>query len=432
MAIRYVDSAAVGTNDGTSWANAFTKLANAAAVDTAGDTIYVKNTHSETTAASVTYAWASINGSSTTRIICVSDTNDPPTQGTGAVIATTGASNLTLNSGAFVLFQGIRFRAGDGSNAADVVLNNSNSGATVCHNCAFELAGNNAGSDMSSFGCIYLQNCTFKAINSGSTLTLSNVVEIVGGSIESGSTFMNPLFNPAGNLTVTGFDFSNLPSSYDLTWHTTAVSNRVIYRDCKMPSSWSGSPYSAPTGGSIGMLHNSDSGDTNYFLYTVSYAGVVVHETTRVRTGGATDGTTPLSWKMTSSSNASWPGSLVASPEIVVWNDAVGVSKTATVEILSDSATSLTDDDIWLEVVYLGTSGVPLGSLVTDTASTFTVAASNQTPSYVTWTTTGMTNPNKQKLSVTFTPQEKGFIHATVKLAKASTTVYVCPKLVIE
>ncbi len=37
----------------------------------------------------------------------------------------------------------------------------------------------------------------------------------------------------------------------------------------------------------------------------------------------------------------------------------------------------------------------------------------------------------RQKLSVTITPQLKGFLHARVMLAKASTTIYVDPKLAV-
>ena len=42
-----------------------------------------------------------------------------------------------------------------------------------------------------------------------------------------------------------------------------------------------------------------------------------------------------------------------------------------------------------------------------------------------------MSNPNTQKLSVTITPQEAGYMQAKVYLAKASKTVYVDPKLTV-
>jgi hypothetical protein len=92
---------------------------------------------------------------------------------------------------------------------------------------------------------------------------------------------------------------------------------------------------------------------------------------------------------------------------------------------------TLTDAECWIEVQYLGTSGVPLGSFTSDAKADPLTAAANQTSSSETWTTTGLTTPIKQKLSVTFTPQEKGYIHAVIHLAKASISIYVVPKLTV-
>lgn len=175
-------------------------------------------------------------------------------------------------------------------------------------------------------------------------------------------------------------------------------------------------------------MYNCDSGDTNYRIWTEALAGSVVSETTIVRSGGASDGTTSLSWKMVSNANAEYPLLQLESPEIVRWNETTGSSITVTVETITDNVT-LTDDECWLEVQYLGTSGFPLGTFISDAKADVLATAANQTTSSETWTTTGLTTPVKQKLSVSFTPQEKGFIHAVVKLARASTTVYVCPKL---
>ena len=104
---------------------------------------------------------------------------------------------------------------------------------------------------------------------------------------------------------------------------------------------------------------------------------------------------------------------------------------TVTVEILRDSATALTDAEIWLEVSYLSASGTPLGAVARNIAADVFTTPANQASSSETWTTTGMSNPNTQALAVTFTPQMAGFLMARVMLAKASTTVYVDPKLTV-
>ena len=85
---------------------------------------------------------------------------------------------------------------------------------------------------------------------------------------------------------------------------------------------------------------------------------------------------------------------------------------------------------------YLGTSASTLSSFSDDADSITDLllggSAGNQTTSTETWTTTGLTTPVKQQLSVTIIPAEKGPIYCKVHLAKASTTVYVCPKVVIS
>lgn len=182
-------------------------------------------------------------------------------------------------------------------------------------------------------------------------------------------------------------------------------------------------------------MHNCDSGDTNYRLWVEDYAGSIKSETTIIRTGGASDGTTGLSWKMATSANAEYPVVHLESPEIVVWSDTTG-SKTVTVEIVHDSqgagsGSKFQDDEIWLEVMYLGTSGYPLGTWIRDCKADIMATAANQTDSSETWTTTGLASPVKQALSVSFTTAEKGFIHARVVMTKASKTCYVCPKLTV-
>jgi len=177
-------------------------------------------------------------------------------------------------------------------------------------------------------------------------------------------------------------------------------------------------------------MHNCDNADTNYRLWVEDYAGSIKSETTIVRSGGASDGTTSLSWKMASSANAEYPVVVLESPEIVQWNDTTGSAITVTVEVITDNVT-LKDDECWLEVQYLGTSGYPLSVFINDCKANVLAGNNPQDTSTETWTTTGLTTPTKQKLSVTFTPQEKGFLHAVVKLAKASTTVYVDPLLVV-
>jgi hypothetical protein len=265
-----------------------------------------------------------------------------------------------------------------------------------------------------------------------------------GGSVESGGTAITTLLNFGatfrnGVATLSGVDLSNISSSASLISSTSGgIELKALFRNCKLPAAWSGTLFSAtPTlAGMRAEMHNCDAGDTNYRLWVEDYAGSIKHETTIVRTGGASDGTTTHAWKMATSSNAEYPVIHLESPEIVKWNDTTGSAITVTVEIVHDSqgagsGSKFQNDEIWLEVMYLGTSGFPLGTWDVSNAVAILGTAANQADSTETWTTTGLTTPVKQKLAATFTPQEKGYIHARVVMAKASKTAYIDPKLTI-
>lgn len=158
------------------------------------------------------------------------------------------------------------------------------------------------------------------------------------------------------------------------------------------------------------------------------YQGTLTTETTIIRTGGASDGTTAFSWKIvpTVNNKRDFPFETF---EGTLWNTATGAAKTLTVHTVCDNVT-LTDAEVWLEVEYLASSATPVSSLLTDANATVLTTAANQATSTETWTTTGLVTPVRQKLEVTFTPQMAGPIRWKVKVARATATpaIYVCPK----
>ncbi len=176
-------------------------------------------------------------------------------------------------------------------------------------------------------------------------------------------------------------------------------------------------------------MWNCDSGDTNYRVWIEDYAGSVKHTTTIYK--DSFSGGTAHSLVFASSANARYPLITLAGPDFFADNSTVGSSVTATVEIVTDNVT-LTDAECYLEVMYMGTGGVPLGTWIRDSKADVLASAANQASSSESWTTTGLGTPVKQKLSVTFTPQEAGYVIGRVVLCKASTTVYVDPELVLS
>lgn len=412
----------------------------AAGIDAAGDTIWVSQAHAEITAGSVTWA---INSSvaSPSKIICGNDGAEPPTAlATSATITTTGNSSINpVNGSGFQYIHGLTFIAGSGASGTASIQAGNTSSRVTFDSCSFQLASSGTSSNVSfgAGGFGYYKSCTYKFAAAAHHVALgAGRVHIQGGSLLSGGTsptsfFKGSVASALNFALIENFDFSNADAAMNLTDYDSG--GRVVIRNCKLPASWSGS-LNVSTNSYFGVVEmfNCDSGDTNYRYRKATHLGTVQDETTIVRTGGASDGTTSWSLKMVSGANAEYPLLTLDSPERVQWNDTVGTPITVTVQILRDSLTNLKDNEIWLDVEYLGTSGVPLGSHISDAAATILTTAADQATSAEVWTTTGLTNPNEQSLSVTFTPQEVGYIHYTVKLAKASTTVYVDPKAVIS
>ena len=432
-----------------SWTYATITLLRAVTGNAAGDYFYVSSSHSESVAALQTYTFAGTI-TNPNYLLSVDDTSGTPptTLLAGGTVTTTGAFGIALQGSVYCY--GMTFSATTGNSSGSLAFVTSAGSATQTYeSCKFRIGSTTTG----SFAFIAVgtslnqgnrtvtwNNCTVKyGSNSGQYVgTGAAILYRNGGGFEAGTgTPSTGLFRTdqlvAGQMYLNGVDFSILNSTMYLTAPTAGLYGVLSLRDCKMPSGWANTVVNATVTGPyhpVGV-YNSSGTSLNYNTVYQGYFGKVVPETTYVRTGGASDGTTALSWNMTATSSAAYPQSVLTSSEIVVWNNVTGISKTATVEILHDSATALTDAEIWVEVMYLGSSATPLGTIINDSKANVFATAANQATSTASWTTTGMANPNKQKLSVTFTPQMKGYVHARVMLAKASKTVYVDPVLTV-
>lgn len=422
-------------DNGSTWALANATLAGAMADQAAGDRIFVSGNHAESAAAAITITLPGTLAAPN-QVLCGNDAAEPPTAlATSGSVTTTGANGVTLAGSGHIY--GLNLNCGTGAGTVNCILSNTSGGHQSFDACNFSLLVTGASKlylgNSSGFSRVDIKNCGFKFAAENQGIQVRGMARISGGSLLSGGTSPTTLFlgntGVPSDTVVDGLDLTNAAAAINLVSGAPSGPGRCIFRNCKLPASWSGSLF---TGAAINSFRaemwNCDSADTNYRLWVEDYCGSIKSETTLVKTGGASDGDTPLAWKMATSANAEYPVNVLRSPEIASERiTAVGAAKTITVDILHDSATSLKDDEVWLEVQYLGTSGMPLGAFANDAKADVLAAAADQTASSATWTTTGMTNPNKQKLEVSFTPQEKGVALVTVCVAKASYTVYVDP-----
>lgn len=428
-------------NNGSSWALAKATLAGADAIDAAGDNIYVSQSHSETTAASITFAFAG-TPQNPTKIICCDDGSTPPTVfSDAAVVATTGNSGVSVNQGAGLFVRGLAFRPA--LNSLFLQASNSPDALAVYKFCKFNVPNNStstfvigsSGSSNSAKSRIKLDRCEVLFGAAQGRIEAYVEFEMVGGSISGVFPGQLHLLRIGSNgrgpaVSFSNVDMSGLGASTDFIRADAA--GTVVFSNCKLPASWTGSLVQSGIR-SIALrasLYNCDSGDTNYRVWVDDFAGSLRDETTVVRTGGASDGATPISWRITTTDSSSELTSPFRSDPIAIWNATAGTPITATLEVLTDNVT-LTDADCWAEVEYMGASGSPLGFVTDDARPNVFASASNQLTSTTPWTTTGISTPVKQKLSVTFTPQKAGPLYVTVKVGRPSTTVYVDPKVTV-
>lgn len=439
MADWYIDSAATGLNNGTSWTDAYTSYVSLSGLSD-NDRVWIASTHSESTASTYNPSLAN----NVTVISADKTSGTPPvTRAAGASITTSasfpGLCNTTNDN--IVYFWGITFENTVGGWGATGV------GVRVyLDNCTFWLnhANTSRWVGPNSFAQRWvLKDCTLKfgstlqRLNSQTALDFCSFV-VDNVTIDPSGSMPSTLCQHNGGswqVEIANSDLSGLlTTAYVINNHNQRNAQSVV-RNCKVPASSvdvinDASIYS--TGTSASFAHNNDDADTHTRLeYRVNRFGKVFDETTLVKTGGASNGTDSLSWRVETTTTTSFPMRPVVCPPITIWNATTGSSKTATIDFLHDSLTALTNKDIWMEVEYYGTSGVPKGSVASDRHDASGAATSNRTTSAATWTTTGMTNPNTQKLEVSFTPQEIGYIRITIFVAKPSYTVYIDPKVTI-
>lgn len=444
-------------SDGGTFADAKASIAGAAAIDTTTDKrIWLSNAHAESLAAAQAWSFAG-TVADPTWVVAVSDTSEPPTTLSTASASTTGANAITITGN--VYFYGVTINNSNSPNNANLNIAQGTGVRQTFENCAINLRATNASnrivlgaaSQAPQICHLLNTNISFGAVGQGFAGSGGNLLW-EGGAVSGGTAPTTALFrngNSANRVSfvcnVSGVDLSGIGSSCAIFEAGTNATHGVV-RNCKLPASWTGALI---TGTLLPddrcEMYNCDNSDTNYRVYIQDYAGSIIEETAVYNDAGVdTTGIEStnadiagFSWKMVSSANAEFPHQRLASPEIVKWNETVTGTLTATVEIVHNSqgagtAGALLDNEIWLEVMCMDPGGTPIGKWQSDRCANLNLNsnAADQSSSGASWTGDSA-GWDTQKLSVSFTPKEKGYVHARVCLAKASATVYVDPLLTI-
>lgn len=433
MASYYVRSGAGGAGTGADWANAYTTMTTALSGKAAGDVFYVSEDHAESTAGAVTLAFPGTLASPNF-VYCVDHAGSvPPVSAdlrTTGSVTTTGTNNLNFTGSVYCY--GLIFSSGNGI----LLPGSASSPRQSFESCAMVLSRNIAANLMligagsgSSRALVEWNNVTYQVANAGEPIACQDGCRFKWKNTANaiaGATIPSPLFAAIGNcdIELEGVDLSALGSGK--TIFNGSNTPNFFMKDCKLGSSVTlASTPSEPV--STGYFVRTDSSGTNYRTEKYAYEGTQTVETTIVRTGGASDGTTTISWKIVTTANSRWVMPYVALP-ITIWNDTTGSSITVTVYGIWGGGAVPNNDDIWIEAEYLGSSATPIGSYATSTKADNLASGSAIPSDSSTWggSTTAF------KMSATFTPQMKGPITIRVKAAKASATFYVDPLIVLS
>lgn len=443
MASWYVNSAAAGTNAGTSWLNACTSLSQLLGLGVppvAGDSIFVANTSAESYAATTTLTFPGTLANPNF-IYSVDTTNQPPQSSdllAGATVTSTGASSLTL-SGSFYCY-GLTLQAGSGANTVRLTICGTANAWVSLDTCILQNLGTGAiGSAIAFFsGGGSSAQVTLK----NTTLQLSNASQTVGcnaggnlswngtASAIAGATLPTTLFNSAitNTVLIEGVDLSALGSGKTLVGSNWGG---VIYiKDCKLGTSVTVAA-AATTPAQTTFNIRSDSANTNYRNEKYSYTGTETTETLITRVGGAAapDGTA-FSRKYVSTANSKWVLPFQGLP-LTIWCPFSSGSHTLTIYGTWNQTTTLPNNDqIWCTAEYLGTAGNPLGVFATATKAnnlaSGTALNSNTSTWGGSWSSSTWTSFS---ITISFSPTEAGLLYVYPYVADPSTTFYLDPQV---
>ena len=457
MATYYVSSVDGNNADtGASWALAKATVAGALAVaTTTGDIILVDSAHAYD-AGGNSITWNASSGIhvsiiSTDRVNGGALAGASERCGTGSggyafYIATANAQTLYI--------QGMTIEPSTTSNDATVCVIASAQppgvvGVTMKNCTLLRQSGNDkttfqlgtTAASNARLPVVVLDGCTFKTTsitypsNTPFLRLGAAAVEIIGCStVTTAGTTPTKILNGGaqaaqghfGDARIIDCDFSATAcaDTVDIggTWYP------IEFVNCKFHASTTLVPTGTWLAGAASVSYvNCDSCDTEYKYAHYSREGALTVDTATYASDPATVAGTSLSWKIVTTASAIESSPFVT-PWVSTWIDSTG-SKTLSLELVYDSATNLTDREVWAEFEYLGNASYPLGTVVsTRNANPFTGTGTDLTAGSATWTE-AMANDNKDKITTTVTVNGKGLARARLFVAKASQTLYVDPQL---
>lgn len=418
------------------WRAPHARLADAFAATwgAAGDTFYLADMHAETQAAALTLTSPGTEASPC-YVLCVTKTTVPPTSAnltTGATITTTGANALTVTGGD-TYWYGVDIKCGSGATTVVLTITTTVGGVQRFKNCKLRKLGTTAtgAAITGNIGCKTILDATQLFLGASGdrvrpyNFDWRNTPSVALTQVGAPASGVFQLQAGGGTPVFDGIDLTGNPT---LIQGSTTFPGTVIFKNCKTDA--------GVVLGGAGTRNTdvlsivSDSAATNYLSAKSSYDGLQTTETTIVRTGGASDGITPVAWKIATTANSKLSFPFDSLP-IAVWNNTTAANRTITLYGIWGGAAVPTNADIWFELSYMGSALTPIASFASCGVADVLAAGVNLASDSSTWG--GSTT--KFAMSITLSapqPARKGPIYITIKAAKPSSTFYIDPKPVLS
>lgn len=331
------------------------------------------------------------------RIISIDHTSSsrPPVAAdlkAGATVQTIGGNTVSVN-GQFVYYDGFTFDSGVGSSSGlspaltawylkNCTVKSSATGASG----RFILDGSKMVFDNTS---IYFGHTTMTVEFTSTSFIWKNSTILAAGSPVP-TTFEFSVSSPAA-VYFEGCDFSGISGT--LFPAGTATSQDVVHTlvDCRLHASVTIQTTPADRTGPATDVVRCSSDTKTYIQRRYWHNATLSEEATVIRTSGATDLTTSLAWKIATNSNVvAYQFPFEAFP-VAEWNPTTGSNVVVTMFGVVNAAALPNNDELWMEVEYLGNASYPLGSYVDssktnvlDSASALTADGSSAWDSLVT------------------------------------------------
>jgi hypothetical protein len=447
MADKFCWSGATGANNGSTWEDAYVSLMRdwgAEAGFTAGtDFIYVRSTHNETSASTLTLTGATAEGTNDPpRVLSVAgaDTGTSPGALTSGASVTTTDTTADINIAEKLFIHGVEFYSND-----DIWLGSAGGDSWLhLENCRLELTGT-ISTDQISLGNssnygqrIELIDTNIDFANASQGFNLRGCDALWdGGSLgfNVNNIFEN-IYSGPSTLDVKNVDLATCSNNL-ASGSLPAIWCKVSFERCKLNASATLLSGTIDLPGLEFNFHHCQSGtdsDPAYQMKRYTYQGTVEVDTARYRTDGASDGerTNEYSWSMDTSagSNVIELYEPLESPPIAGWTDGDG-STSHTYRIYVASGATLQDDECWVELIGPNDAAQDsLGVRKTTRPDPLATPANLTTDSSSTWN--GADVGTKQQIDISYTPDKPGPVTARVYLAKPSERVSIDPKIYID